>query len=68
MTAGAATCSFAAPRAQRLSTALRALLVGLSQGVILGLADAVRGEGFAAACALVTPDVLGLVPPPGVSA
>ncbi|MFD1541116.1 TetR/AcrR family transcriptional regulator [Nonomuraea guangzhouensis] len=47
-------------QAQRLATALRALLVGLSQGVILGLADAAPGEYFAAAaCALITPDVVG---------
>ncbi|GAA3243228.1 TetR/AcrR family transcriptional regulator [Nonomuraea helvata] len=47
-------------QAQRLATALRALLVGLSQGVILGLADAAPGDYFAAtARALITPDVLG---------
>jgi AcrR family transcriptional regulator len=47
-------------QAQRLATALRALLVGLGQGVILGLADTAPGEYFAAtARALVTPDVLG---------
>ncbi len=46
-------------QAQRLSTALRALLAGLSQGVILGLAAA-PGDYFAAAArALVSPDVLG---------
>ncbi|MGV9600958.1 TetR/AcrR family transcriptional regulator [Streptosporangium sandarakinum] len=47
-------------QAQRLATALRALLVGLSQGVILGLAETAPGDYFAAtARALVTPDVLG---------
>ncbi|MFG6200521.1 TetR/AcrR family transcriptional regulator [Nonomuraea sp. JJY05] len=47
-------------QAQRLATALRALLVGLSQGVILGLADAAPGDYFAAtARALITPDILG---------
>ncbi|MEV4799338.1 TetR/AcrR family transcriptional regulator [Nonomuraea sp. NPDC049421] len=47
-------------QARRLATALRALLVGLSQGVILGLADAASADYFAAAArALVTPDVLG---------
>ncbi|UBU08494.1 TetR/AcrR family transcriptional regulator [Nonomuraea gerenzanensis] len=47
-------------QAQRLATALRALLVGLSQGVILGLTGTASGEYFAAAArALVTPDVLG---------
>ncbi|GAA4967920.1 hypothetical protein HD597_003707 [Nonomuraea thailandensis] len=43
-----------------MATALRALLVGLSQGVILGLADAAPSDYFAAtARALITPDVLG---------
>ncbi|MEU6431815.1 TetR/AcrR family transcriptional regulator [Microbispora sp. NPDC046973] len=47
-------------QAQRLATALRALLVGLSQGVILGLADDASSDYFAAtARALITPDVLG---------
>ncbi|MEV0381060.1 TetR/AcrR family transcriptional regulator [Nonomuraea sp. NPDC050643] len=47
-------------QAQRLATALRALLVGLSQGVILGLAHTAPEHYFAdAARALVTPDVLG---------
>ncbi|MEV4580390.1 TetR/AcrR family transcriptional regulator [Nonomuraea jabiensis] len=47
-------------QAQRLATALRALLVGLSQGVILGLADTAPEDYFAAtARALITPDVLG---------
>ncbi|WP_199537024.1 hypothetical protein [Spongiactinospora gelatinilytica] len=46
--------------AQRLAMALRALLVGLSQGVVFGLADTASAEYFAAAArALVTPDVLG---------
>ncbi|WP_246342651.1 TetR family transcriptional regulator C-terminal domain-containing protein [Actinomadura verrucosospora] len=46
-------------QAQRLATALRALLVGLSQGVVLGLAAA-PGDYFAAtARALIAPDVLG---------
>jgi AcrR family transcriptional regulator len=47
-------------QAQRLATALRALLAGLSQGVILGLADTAPGDYFAAtARALITSDVLG---------
>ncbi|MFF0775725.1 TetR/AcrR family transcriptional regulator [Nonomuraea wenchangensis] len=47
-------------QAHRLATALRALMVGLSQGVTLGLADAASGDYFAAtARALITPDVLG---------
>ncbi|NRQ35430.1 TetR/AcrR family transcriptional regulator [Nonomuraea sp. NN258] len=47
-------------QARRLATALRALLVGLSQGVVLGLAEAAPGDYFAAtARALITPDVLG---------
>ncbi|MDX3107482.1 TetR/AcrR family transcriptional regulator [Nonomuraea angiospora] len=47
-------------QAQRLATGLRGLMVGLSQGVILGLAQAVPEQYFtAAAHALVTPDVLG---------
>ncbi|MEU6716426.1 TetR family transcriptional regulator [Nonomuraea sp. NPDC046802] len=47
-------------QARRLATSLRALLVGLSQGVILGLADSAPEEYFAAvARALVAPDVLG---------
>ncbi|MFB4273599.1 TetR/AcrR family transcriptional regulator [Nonomuraea sp. GTA35] len=47
-------------QAQRLATALRGLLSGLSQGVILGLTDTAPEPYFAAAArALVTPDVLG---------
>ncbi|GAA3704115.1 hypothetical protein GCM10022224_082160 [Nonomuraea antimicrobica] len=47
-------------QSRRLATALRALLVGLSQGVVLGLADAAPEQYFAAtARALITPDVLG---------
>jgi AcrR family transcriptional regulator len=47
-------------QAQRLATAVRGLLVGLSQGVILGRIDAALEEYFAAtARALVTPEVLG---------
>lgn len=47
-------------QAQRLATALRALLVGLSQGVILGLTSAVPEQYFAeSARVLVAPDVLG---------
>ncbi|MFI7632824.1 TetR/AcrR family transcriptional regulator [Nonomuraea sp. NPDC049400] len=47
-------------QARRLATALRGLLVGLSQGAILGLTDAASGDYFAAAArALVTPEVLG---------
>ncbi|MER7548137.1 TetR/AcrR family transcriptional regulator [Actinomadura sp.] len=47
-------------QARRLATALRALLVGLSQGVILGLAGTAPEDYFAAtARALITPDVLG---------
>ncbi|MFI0729592.1 TetR/AcrR family transcriptional regulator [Streptomyces sp. NPDC021225] len=48
------------PQAQRLATAVRGLLVGLSQGVILGRIDAAPEDYFAdTARALVTPDVLG---------
>ncbi|MFG1616351.1 TetR/AcrR family transcriptional regulator [Nonomuraea wenchangensis] len=47
-------------QARRLAAALRALMVGLSQGVTFGLADAATGDYFAAiARALITPDVLG---------
>ncbi len=47
-------------QAQRLATALRALMIGLSQGILLGLADAAPEQYFAAAArALVSPDVLG---------
>jgi AcrR family transcriptional regulator len=47
-------------QAQRLATALRGLLVGLSQGVILGLADPAPEQYFATtARALVIPEVLG---------
>ncbi len=47
-------------QAQRLATALRALMIGLSQGVVLGLAGAAPADYFAAtARALITPDVLG---------
>jgi len=43
------------PQAQRLATALRALFVGLSQGVILGLAHGADEQYFAdAACALAS--------------
>lgn len=49
-----------AEQARRLATALRALLIGLSQRVILGLGDAAPAEYFSTtARALVTPDVLG---------
>jgi AcrR family transcriptional regulator len=49
-----------ARQAQHLATALRALLVGLSQRVILGLTDGIGEQYFAlAARALVTPKVLG---------
>jgi AcrR family transcriptional regulator len=48
------------PQARRLATALRALLVGLVQGVVLGLAEEVSDEYVAAAAhALATPAVLG---------
>ncbi|MDT0549216.1 MULTISPECIES: TetR/AcrR family transcriptional regulator [Streptomyces] len=47
------------PQAQRLATAVRGLLVGLSQGVILGRIDAAPEDYFAAtARALVTTEVL----------
>jgi hypothetical protein len=47
-------------QAQRLAMALRGLLVGLSQGVILGLTGSVSEQYFAAtARALITPEVLG---------
>ncbi|GAA3056036.1 hypothetical protein GCM10010464_21030 [Pseudonocardia yunnanensis] len=47
-------------QAQRLAVALRGLLVGLSQGVILGLTGSVSEQYFAAAArALITPEVLG---------
>ncbi|MFI7697918.1 TetR/AcrR family transcriptional regulator [Nonomuraea sp. NPDC049480] len=47
-------------QARRLATALRGLLVGLSQGVVLGLTDSAPEEYFAAAArALITSDVLG---------
>ncbi|GLZ15813.1 TetR family transcriptional regulator [Actinomadura sp. NBRC 104425] len=46
-------------QAQRLATALRSLLVGLSQGVILGLATVSEDYFAATARALITPDVLG---------
>jgi AcrR family transcriptional regulator len=47
-------------QAQRLATALRTLLVGLVQGVVLGLAEQASEEYVAAtARALATPDVLG---------
>ncbi|MFF2957954.1 TetR/AcrR family transcriptional regulator [Streptomyces sp. NPDC057963] len=43
------------PQAHRLATALRALFVGLSQGVTLGLADGADEQYFAAAaCALAS--------------
>ncbi len=49
-----------ARQARRLATALRALLVGLSQGVVLGLTENAPGDYFAASArALITPDVLG---------
>jgi hypothetical protein len=52
-------------QAHRLATALRALLVGLIQGVILGLAENASADYFAAAArALVTPAVLGPAQPP----
>ncbi|NJP90977.1 TetR/AcrR family transcriptional regulator [Nonomuraea sp. FMUSA5-5] len=47
-------------QARRLATGLRALLVGLSQGVMFGLAESVSEEYFAAAAtALIAPGVLG---------
>ncbi|MEV4217953.1 TetR/AcrR family transcriptional regulator [Nonomuraea sp. NPDC049725] len=47
-------------QARRLKTALRGLLTGLSQGVVLGLADTASEPYFAAAArALLTPEVLG---------
>ncbi|MFB4287867.1 TetR/AcrR family transcriptional regulator [Nonomuraea sp. ATR24] len=47
-------------QARRLKTALRGLLTGLSQGVVLGLADTAPEPYFAAAArALLTPEVLG---------
>ncbi|GAA2425779.1 hypothetical protein GCM10010191_42690 [Actinomadura vinacea] len=47
-------------QARRLATALRALMVGPSQGVTLGLAEQVPERYFAeTACALATPEVLG---------
>jgi AcrR family transcriptional regulator len=47
-------------QAQRLAIALRGLLVGLSQGVILGLTGSISEQYFAAtARALITPEVLG---------
>ncbi|RJL35283.1 TetR/AcrR family transcriptional regulator [Bailinhaonella thermotolerans] len=47
-------------QAARLATALRALLIGLSQAVLLGHAGAAPEEYFAAtARALITPGVLG---------
>lgn len=49
-----------ARQAQRLATALRALLAGLSQGVILGLSAQAPEQYFAdTARALATPHVLG---------
>ncbi|WP_225994077.1 TetR/AcrR family transcriptional regulator [Actinomadura rudentiformis] len=49
-----------ARQAERVATALRALMVGLSQGVILGLAEQASEEYFAeTARALATPQVLG---------
>lgn len=49
-----------AQQAHRLATALRALLVGLSQGVILGLTPTAPEQYFAdTARAMVTDDVLG---------
>src|SRR5688500_7659685 len=48
------------PQAQRLATALRALLVGLVQGVVRGLAEQASEQYVAAtARALTTPEVLG---------
>jgi AcrR family transcriptional regulator len=48
------------PQALRLATALRALLVGLVQGVVLGLAEQASEQYVAAtARALTTPEVLG---------
>ncbi len=47
-------------QAQRLATALRALLVGLSQGVVLGPAEAAPESYFSdTARALTAPEVLG---------
>jgi AcrR family transcriptional regulator len=47
-------------QAQRLATALRALLVGLVQGVVLGVAEQASEQYVAAtARALTTPEVLG---------
>ncbi len=47
-------------QARRLATALRALLAGLGQGVVLGLAEQASERYFAeTARALVTPEVLG---------
>ncbi|MFC5187263.1 TetR/AcrR family transcriptional regulator [Actinomadura harenae] len=47
-------------QARRLATALRALMIGLSQGVVLGLAEQAPEEFFAAgARGLVTGRVLG---------
>ncbi|ALG09767.1 TetR/AcrR family transcriptional regulator [Kibdelosporangium phytohabitans] len=52
-------------QAQRLATALRALFVGLSQGVVLGLADEADEQYFSdAACALAS-DASRLVRQPG---
>lgn len=49
-----------APQAHRLAIALRALLAGLSQDVILGLSDQASEQYFAAAArALTAPNVLG---------
>ncbi|TDC87434.1 TetR/AcrR family transcriptional regulator [Actinomadura sp. 7K507] len=49
-----------ARQAQRLATALRALMIGLSQGVILGLAEQAPEQYFSdTARALATPQVLG---------
>ncbi|QPZ38696.1 TetR/AcrR family transcriptional regulator [Paramicrobacterium chengjingii] len=46
--------------ARRLVPALRAVLLGLSQGVVFGITPQVTEEYMAsAACALVTPDILG---------
>ncbi|HLU54036.1 MAG TPA: TetR/AcrR family transcriptional regulator [Pseudonocardia sp.] len=49
-----------AAQAGRLATALRALLVGLVQGVVLGVAEQASEQYVAAAArALTTPEVLG---------
>jgi AcrR family transcriptional regulator len=49
-----------ARQATRLATALRGLMIGLGQGVVLGLTGTLSEEYFAAAArALVHPDVLG---------